>query len=126
MAGVTVTKIEYSDNQPIPGYFSYYYSDLEGLYFYGDIFESYDTPDLLCKTPCVVGDTWYRSGVIWEVIATSESVTVPDGTYDCIHMRETIDDGGATTNDLWYKIAVGEIKSISNGQTKSLVDKNIN
>lgn len=125
VADVSVTTVEYSGMIPISIYYVYYRNNAGNLYFYGDMFEEYDTPDLLCKSTCSVGDSWYRSGVTWEVIATSESVTVPEGTYDCIHMRDTVDEGGGRVTDIWYAIGVGMIKSVGDTQTDVLISKSI-
>jgi hypothetical protein len=125
VAGVAVTTVEYSDNAPLPGYFIYLRNNAGNLCFYGDMFEEYDTPDILCKTPCVIGESWYRSGVTWDVIATNESVTVPAGTYGCIHMRETVDEGGGRITEIWYAVGVGKIKSVSDTQTEVLISKSI-
>lgn len=124
--GTEVTKVEWSgDFAPYSGYFTYLRNESGGLYYHGDSFEEYSTPDLLCKSTGVVDDSWSRSGVTWEVIAVSESIIVPAGAFECIHMRETVDEGGGLVSDIWYKVGIGMIKMESEGQVMTLVDTNL-
>jgi len=87
------------------------------------------TPDLWVKYPCSVGNTWQTSHqgavVNWEVLATSESVTVPDGTYSCIHIRGTSALTGRTYADHWYCVGTGWIKMTQGALNIELIDKDI-
>ncbi len=129
VAGVDVTVVQYTGSDIFENYFIYLRNDTGGLYFYGDeLFGGLLTPDLWCKHPCTVGDEWSTSGqgavVDWEVIATSESVTVPDGTYDCIHLRGTT-EGGGTPADHWFAVGVGEVKMTHGAVLMELTSKHI-
>lgn len=129
VAGVDVTVVQYSGSDIFENYFIYLRNDTGGLFFYGDeLFGGLLTPDLWCKYPCTVGDEWSTSGqgavVNWEVIATSESVTVPDGTYDCIHVRG-LAEGGGTPADHWFAVGVGEVKMTHGAVLMELTSKYI-
>ncbi|MBK6901207.1 MAG: hypothetical protein IPH09_18745 [bacterium] len=129
MAGVDVTVVQYSGSDIFENYFIYLRNDTGGLFFYGDeLFGGLLTPDLWCKYPCEAGDEWSTSGqgavVNWEVIAVGESVTVPEGTYDCIHVRGTT-EGGGTPADHWFAVGVGEVKMTHGAVLMQLTDKYI-
>lgn len=125
VAGVTVAKVDYPINGLPPGYYVYLRNEGGNLYSYGNTYETYDTPDVLCKSSCSVGDSWFRSGVTWSVIATHESLTVPAGTFDCIHMREVEEGSEDVPADIWYKVGVGMIKRTSGSWSLVLVDEQI-
>jgi len=127
--GTDVTVVQYTGSEIFEYYFIYLRNDAGGLYFYGDeLFGALYTPDLWCKYPCTVGDEWSTSGqgavVNWEVIATDESVTVPDGTYECIHLRGT-PEGGGTAADHWFAVGVGEVKMTRGAVLMELTSKYI-
>jgi len=54
---------------------------------------------------------------LWRVVATSEKVTVPKGTFDAIVFEKT----GGTTKRYWYVPGVGKVKE-TGAQTEELVD----
>lgn len=127
--GTDVTVVQYTGSDIFEYYFIYLRNGAGGLYFYGDeLVGALYTPDLWCKYPCTVGDEWSTSGqgavVNWEVIATDESVTVPDGTYECIHLRGT-PEGGGTVADHWFAVGVGEVKMTSGAVLMELTSKYI-
>lgn len=129
VGGTTVSKVEYID-YVVDDYYILVRNATGGLYYYGDpIFGEFSTPDLWVKYPCSVGNTWQTSHqgavVNWEVLATSESVTVPDGTYSCIHIRGTAALTGRTYADHWYCVGTGWIKMTSGALTIELIDKDI-
>jgi hypothetical protein len=129
VSGTTVTKVEYVD-YVVDDYYILVRNATGGVYFYGDpIFGETATPDLWVKYPCTVGDTWQTSHqgalVDWEVIATAQSVTVPDGTYSCIHIRGTNALNGRSYADHWYSVGTGWIRMTQGALTIELVDKDI-
>lgn len=121
VGGVTVTRIEGEcTGSPIicgmmEGYYWLAANEEGGLYSYGDSrFGEYDPPNLQCRTDFNVGDTWQTiddttgNPVNWEVLSTSETVTVPAGIFtDCIHYTNGVDE------ERWYHIGAGNVKSIS-------------
>jgi hypothetical protein len=129
VSGVTVAKVEYTDSPFGVDYYVYVRNATGGLFFYGDNYMGeLATPELWCKYPCSPGDDWQtsRPGVTidWEIIAVSESVTVPDGTYNCIHLRGTPQGGGASA-DHWYHVGTGEVKMTSGALTIELASKDL-
>jgi len=57
----------------------------------------------------------------WSVVAVAESVTVPAGTYACLHLHR-LESGTATTKELWFAAGVGKIKELSSsGRVEELV-----
>jgi hypothetical protein len=129
VGGTTVTRVDYTD-YVIDNYFIFVRNATGGLYYYGDaIFGEFSSPDLWVKYPCSVGNTWQTSHqgavVNWDGPATAESVTVPDGTYNCIHIRGTAALDGRTYADHWYSVGTGWIKMTQGALTIELVDKDI-
>jgi hypothetical protein len=129
VGGTAVSKVEYTD-YVIDGYYILVRNGTGGLYYYGDpIFGEFASPDLWVKYPCSVGNTWQTSHqgavVNWEVLATSESVTVPDGTYSCIHIRGTSALTGRSYADHWYCVGTGWIKMTQGALNIVLIDKDI-
>jgi hypothetical protein len=53
----------------------------------------------------------------WSVVAASESVTVPAGTFTAVHLRKVT--SGAATKDYWYAAGVGKVKETGE-QTEEL------
>jgi hypothetical protein len=56
----------------------------------------------------------------WTVISTSESVTVPAGTYDALHLRRVNPDGNKT-KDFWFVAGVGKVKEVGGEQNQELM-----
>jgi hypothetical protein len=113
VSGVTATRIEYSGDPMYEGHWSLLVNQGDSLLFYGDSFNGIlTTPDLWFKSSLKKGDTWQTSGqggvVDWVVISTSEKVTVPAGTFDCILVRGVGEAG--THADHWWAVGVGEVK----------------
>jgi hypothetical protein len=57
----------------------------------------------------------------WQVVALEESVTVPAGTFSCLHVNRTNISGTGKVKEYWYALGIGKIKEISAGQTEELV-----
>jgi hypothetical protein len=58
----------------------------------------------------------------WSVISTSESVTVPLGTFQAVHVRRIGNESGTKQKDYWYVRGVGKVKETgSDKQTEELV-----
>jgi len=55
----------------------------DGLYDYG-MEPNTHSGELFLKYPTSVGDSWTYAGVTMTVISTSQSVSVPAGTFDCV------------------------------------------
>ena len=113
VSGVTATRIEYSGDPMYDGYWSLLNNQDNALYFYGDSLNgTLTTPDLWFKSSLKIGDTWQTSGqggvVDWVVISTSENVTVPAGTFDCILVRGVGEAGSHA--DHWWAVGIGEVK----------------
>jgi|GEM_PF-6461858 len=124
VGGITATRIEGGcTGNPLlcssmEGYYWLAANEGDGLYSYGDSrFGDYDPPNLMCSTTFNVGDTWQTTDdegnvVEWEVVSTTETVTVPAGTFtDCIHYRAT----SGATEERWYHIGAGNLKTLSDG-----------
>jgi hypothetical protein len=45
---------------------------------------------------------------VWSVVSTSESVTVPAGTFDTVHLRKVT--SGAAEKDYWWARGVGKVR----------------
>lgn len=56
----------------------------------------------------------------WEVISTSESVTVPAGTYDALHLRRVNPTNGKQ-KDFWFVQGVGKVKEVGGEQNQDLM-----
>jgi hypothetical protein len=54
----------------------------------------------------------------WTVVSDSESVTVPAGTYSCLHVQR---NDGSGPQDYWYARGVGKIKETGGGQIEELM-----
>ncbi|MBN1150399.1 hypothetical protein JXA84_04155 [candidate division WOR-3 bacterium] len=71
-----------------------------------------ELPEVVIKYPIDQDFTWTTKGlgdeVDWEVIHLNEEVTVPAGTFECVHVLGTNSRGGGT--DHWYALGVGEVK----------------
>jgi len=118
-----VTKIDYTGRIHGDNYWILLKNTDDGIYFYGDTPRGkLKTPDLWLKYPCKVGDKWETSKqgkvVKWEVVSTSETIKVPAGEFNCIHVRG-IPEGTSNPADHWWTINVGEVKfEINLGATK--------
>lgn len=55
----------------------------------------------------------------WQVVASSESLTVIAGTFDCLHVRRT--SSGGTVQDYWYARGIGKVKETGGGQDEELM-----
>lgn len=53
----------------------------------------------------------------WTVISATEQVTVPAGTYTCLHVQR---DDGTGPQDYWYAKGVGKIKETGGSQIEAL------
>lgn len=53
----------------------------------------------------------------WTVLGTNEPVTVPAGTFDCLHVRKI---GLSSNKEYWFARGVGKVKEVG-GQTEELV-----
>jgi hypothetical protein len=56
----------------------------------------------------------------WEVISTSESVTVPAGTYDALHVRRT-NPVSQKVKDFWFVQGIGKVKEVGGEQNQDLM-----
>jgi hypothetical protein len=56
----------------------------------------------------------------WSVISMSESVTVPAGTYDAVHLRRVNPTNGKT-KDFWFVQGVGKVKEVGGEQNQELM-----
>lgn len=59
----------------------------------------------------------------WMVVASSESLAVIAGTFDCLHVRRT--SSGGTIQDYWYAKGVGKVKETGGGQDEELMSYTI-
>jgi hypothetical protein len=120
VAGITATRIDGTcDGNPLicsrmVGYWYLAANQGDSLYSYADnTFGEYDPPNLLCSTSFNVGDTWQTTSsegsvVEWEVVSTTETVTVPAGTFtDCIRYRAT----SGANEERWYHVGTGTVKT---------------
>lgn len=54
----------------------------------------------------------------WKVISATEQVTVPAGTYTCLHVQR---DDGTGPQDYWYARSVGKVKETGGSQIEELM-----
>ncbi len=54
----------------------------------------------------------------WLVVSSSESITVPAGTFMALHVRRTSSSG--SIQDYWYASGVGKVKETGGGQEEEL------
>lgn len=113
-----VARINYTGDLYTTGYYIWLRNEQGlGLYFWGDEFwGQLDTPDLWCKNPTSVGDTWQTSGqggvVNWVVVSTSQTVTTAAGTFNnCIEIQgsPSVDPQSIATH--FWALGVGEVKA---------------
>jgi len=92
--------------------YDYLSNHSDGLYIYGTSYGMYATPQLFRKYPCSVGDTWSDAlGGTYEVQSISTSITVPAGTFDCIHYYYSYHNStGHTEHQLYYCVGVGMVR----------------
>jgi hypothetical protein len=57
----------------------------------------------------------------WEVVSMSESVTVPAGTYDTVHLRRTNHADPTKIKDFWFARGVGKVKETGGEQDQDLM-----
>jgi hypothetical protein len=62
--------------------------------------------------------TTLQKGETWTVVSTNESVTVPAGTFTCLHLHRVATDD-TVGKDYWFARGVGKIKE-TGGQTEEL------
>lgn len=122
VSGVSTTKIDYKGGI-FDGYWILLANQKDELHFFGDEINGIlSQPDMWVKSSCKSGDKWQTSGqggtVNWTVKSVSATVTVPAGTFTCIHTQGVSADGGGTA-DHWWAVGVGEVKMIADigGQT---------
>jgi hypothetical protein len=61
-----------------------------------------------------------QKGETWSVVAVDEKVTVPAGTFTCLHlMRVGTDDAAGAGKEYWFARGVGKVKE-TGGQTEEL------
>lgn len=111
-----VFRMDYKSNIALyeDGYWQLVANQKDGYYFFGDKLRGRaDEPDLWLKVPSKVGDGWqtkWGSDVRWQVISTSETVTVPAGTFEnCVRIRGT-PAGLSEGTDHWWAMGIGEIR----------------
>ena len=122
VGGITATRIDGTcDGSPLicSRMVDYWYlaaNQGDSLYTFVDsTFGEYEPPNLTCSTSFNVGDTWQttsdQGGVVeWEVISTTETVTVPAGTFtDCVHYRST----EGANEERWFHIGTGTVKTLA-------------
>lgn len=57
----------------------------------------------------------------WSVVASRESVTVPGGTFDCLHVRRlTVSGTSGKEKRYWFARGVGKVKELSDRRTEEL------
>lgn len=113
-SGVCIFKMEFEGVLYAQGYYQLYSINDQGeVLFYGDSEHGeLETPEIIIKYPLEEDFTWTTNGlgaeVSWEVIDLNEEVTVPAGTFDCIHVLGTTASGQGS--DHWYALGVGDVK----------------
>ncbi|MGC9367376.1 MAG: hypothetical protein ACP5FK_10115, partial [bacterium] len=113
-SGTCIFKMEFEGVIYTAGYYQLYSINDQGeVLFYGDSEQGeLETPEIIIKYPLEKDFTWVTSGlgaeVTWEVIDLNEEVTVPAGTFQCVHVFGTNSQGGGT--DHWYAPGVGDVK----------------
>jgi hypothetical protein len=61
-----------------------------------------------------------QKGETWSVVSVDEQVTVPAGSFHCLHLhRVATDDAAGASKDYWFARGVGKIKE-TGGQTEEL------
>jgi hypothetical protein len=61
----------------------------------------------------------------WEVRGVGEEVTVPAGTFACLHLYRS-NDGTGSMKEYWFSRGVGKVKETGGGQTELLADYTVN
>lgn len=57
----------------------------------------------------------------WTVVAIDEAVTVPAGTFTCLHLRR-VEPSTGSTKDYWFASGVGKIRELgASGRVEALV-----
>jgi hypothetical protein len=60
-----------------------------------------------------------QKGGDWTVLAVDEQLTVPAGTFTCLHLRKVGTDDSTSLKEYWFARGVGKIKE-TGGQTEEL------
>ncbi len=114
ISGVTVFKLTYKGMLYAEEYYQLYSITEEGeVLFHGDSEHGLlSAPEIIVKYPVEEDFTWETKGlgspVEWEIVDIDEEVTVPAGTFRCVHTVGTNQSGNKT--DHWYAPGVGDIK----------------
>lgn len=61
----------------------------------------------------------------WQVRAVDEELTVPAGTFSCLHVYRS-NDGTGAMKEYWFARGVGKVKEVGGGQTELLADYSVN
>jgi hypothetical protein len=56
----------------------------------------------------------------WSVISMAETVTVPAGTYEAVHLRR-VNPANGKTKDFWFVQGIGKVKETGGGQDQELM-----
>lgn len=109
---IEIDGVELAESGNATAGYDYLRNHSDGLYIYGTSFGMYATPQLFRKYPCSVGDTWSDAlGGTYEVQSISTSITVPAGTFDCIHYYYSYHNStGHTEHQLYYCSGVGMVR----------------
>jgi hypothetical protein len=73
------------------------------------------------ETTTDVGGTMTRAkSEVWTVISMAESVTVPAGTWDAVHLQRVNPDNGKQ-KDFWFVEGIGKVKEVGGEQNQDLM-----
>ncbi|MBN1619212.1 hypothetical protein JW890_00670 [candidate division WOR-3 bacterium] len=114
ISGITVFKLTYQGILYAEEYYQLYSITEEGeVLFYGDSEHGVlSPPEIIVKYPVEENFIWKTTGlgspVEWEIAGLDEEITVPAGTFKCVHTVGTTQSGNKT--DHWYAPGVGDIK----------------
>ncbi len=113
VSGVEAYKMEFDGTIYPAGYYQLYTIENGEVFFWGDPDNGFlEEPDMIIKNPIEEDFTWTTRGlgaeVEWEIVSLDEELTVPAGTFECIHAVGTGPSGSKT--DHWYAPGVGDVK----------------